>query len=137
MFAAKDNDKGKEAKALVEAVNKYVETKKASLEKGAETSPAKTLLDLETFYIQVRGLSCENEVKQEILKLKKDKYVMLLLKIMKKVDSTQAKVAKRGKSSKSDTKLFAKAKAALQKIIDGGKASEAVAGEAKEYMQTF
>lgn len=136
-LAGKEDDKGKEAKALTEAINKYIDTKKDSLVKGVETTPAKTLLELDTFCLQVRGLECENEMKALQMKLKKDKDVMLLINIMKKVETAQAKIAKRGKTSSSDTKFFSKAKAAVQKMIDDDKTSGAVVNEAKEYIQTF
>lgn len=135
--AAKDDDKGKEAKALIEAINKYLETRKASLTKGAETEPAKTVMELEEFSIQVKGLECENEVKETLLNLKKDKDVLFLVGVMKKVEAAQDKISKRGKNSKTDAKSFDKIKASVQKMIDDGKASPAVINEAKEYLQTF
>lgn len=46
IFATKDNDKGKEAKALIEAVHKYIDSKKEGFIKNAETNPAKTYLEL-------------------------------------------------------------------------------------------
>jgi hypothetical protein len=136
-LAAKDNDKGKEAKSLIDAANKYVEIKIESLKKETETTPAKTLAELKKFYIQIRGMKPEKEVKGLILKLKKDKNVNLLASIMKKVDVTQTKIAKRGKTGKSDRKIFTKAKAALQKMIDSEKTSDAVKNEAKEFIKTF
>lgn len=137
VLAKKDDDKGKEAKALIDVVNKYVESKTVRLKKEAEKSPARTLLESKKFYIQIRTMSSEKEIKGLVFTLKKDRNVNVLANIMKKVDSTQAKIAKKGSAGKSERRTFVKATAALRKIIGNGKISDAVKNEAKEFMGSF
>jgi len=62
-LSKKDDDKGKEAKQLIEAAKAFVKSEQTRLEKSAETAPGMTLYELNKFYIQVRGFKCEKSVK--------------------------------------------------------------------------
>lgn len=137
VLAGKDDEGGKEAKQLTEAVNKYIESEKTRLKGAADSSPVKTLLRLNGFLIQIKGMSGEQEVKDLITTLKKDKNVALLVTTMQQVDALQAKILKNKKTSKADEKAFAKAKETIRKMIDSGKASESVVKEAEDFLQSF
>ena len=137
LYAAKDDDRAKEAKALIEAVNNYVEKEKERLIKSSETAPAKTLLQIKPFALQIRMMECEKEIKALYTKLKSDRYINILSNTMNQVKKTQDKIAKKGTAGKSEIKALEKSKASLKKMIDSPNTPEAVKNEAKEFMDSF
>ncbi|MFZ2654622.1 MAG: hypothetical protein WAX69_06860 [Victivallales bacterium] len=137
-MAVKDDDPGKEAKQLAEAVNKYVEKENARLKEASESAPARTLLDLNSFVMQVKGMACEQEARDLIAKLRKDKCVVQLSTAMQQVDTLLDKAAKNTKgSSRADDKALSTAKDAVRKMMADPKITEAVSKEAREFIQTF
>ncbi len=137
VMAEKDDESGKEAKQLAEAVNKYIESEKTRLKESADATPAKTVLKLNGFLIQIKGMNGEQELRDLVAKLKKDKNVALLVTTMQQVDALQAKIAKNKKSNRADDSALAKAKETIRKMIAGGKVSESVKKEAEEFLQSF
>jgi len=136
-LAKKNDDKGKEAQDMLKAAFIYINKEKLRLEESMKIFPASTLAKLDKFYTQIRGLKCDKEIKTMILELKRDKYVNFLNKTMSKVLQTKEKVKKKGKSTKSDERVFIKAKADLYKMIETGKPSDSVINEARCFMDTF
>jgi hypothetical protein len=138
VLAAKDNEAGQEAKQLVEAVNAYVQEETERLKEKAESAPARTLCKLNSFAIQVRGMSCEPDIKALAATLRKDRNVVMLATAMQQVDVLQRKIAKQGGDpNKADTSKLANAKESIRKMIAGGKMPEAVAAEAESFLKTF
>ena len=122
---------------MIEAVNTYVEKEKNRLVAGSEKTPAKTILELKSFSLQVRTMDCEKEMTTLYNKLKKDRYINALVNVMVQVGKVQVKIAKKGTAGKSDTKALAKYKASLQKMIDSEKTPEVVKKEATEFKDSF
>ncbi len=128
------DEAAKEAKKLAQAVSIYVEYERTDLKENASTSPAKTLNRLNLFSIQVKGIVWEKDVNELIAKLKTDKDVVLLADSMRQIEEMKGKSAK-NKNGKPDDASVDKAREAIQKMVDEGKASKAVIKEAQEFLK--
>jgi thiol-disulfide isomerase/thioredoxin len=100
--AQKDDAKGQEAKAMVEAIEKYLEAADAKLAKMAEKQPAEALVELQEHLARITGMESEKNVRDLIAKLKTDPAVVKLAAVLAELRKTQEKIEK--KSTKALTR---------------------------------
>ena len=129
-YAKRDNDKGKEAKAMAEAVRSWLDKEQTRLKELVGKQPARAALSLEAMVKRIKGLEGEEAMKAELKALAADKDVVALVKIVKGLDKVQAKIDDKGKS-KSTERDLAKVKKKLAALLSQENLSEAVSAEAK------
>jgi thiol-disulfide isomerase/thioredoxin len=131
--AQKDDEKGQEAKSMVEAIEKYLEATDTKFVKMAETQPAETLLDLQDHVKLIAGMESEQKFKDLLTKLKTDPSAVKLGILLAELRKVQEKIEK--KPSKALTRQLEEIKkkvAAFEKCE-----SKLVAEEAKAIIERF
>jgi hypothetical protein len=126
--STEDNEQGKEAKALVDAVNKWGKTELEECTKLKDTKPSEAYERFELLYRTFMGMPLVEAVPGYIAELKKDKYVVYMVNLGKQYNSLKAsnKVDKRSKDNLIRN---------YQAFIDKYPASEALKAEAAEYIK--
>ena len=122
--AKKDDDAGKEAKAIIDAVNSWGEGELGEINKLKEKAPTKAYKRMELLNKTFYGMPLVKELYPEMLKMKKDKYLSYLMNLRNQVDRLKA-----SKKITENSKKFIAGN--LQKFIDKYPASEVLKSEAK------
>jgi len=127
LAAAKDDEKGKEAKAIAEEIESYVKDNAAKIAKSAETAPAQSFLDLQDFLLLVKGMEQEAEMKALSDKLNSDPELAKFIPAVKELRQIRRKIE--DKPTKALDKQLAAALKKVEKFKDSK--SAIVAAEAE------
>ncbi len=127
LAAEKDDEKGKEAKAIVEEIEKYLKETDAILSTNAEKQPTQTLLDAQDFLLLCKGMEMENNTKTLVDKLKSDPEVLKFIPVLKELRQVQGKI--QNKATKALEKQLTTVKQKIEKFKNSS--SPTVAEEAK------
>jgi len=122
--AKKNDDAAKEAQAIIDAVNSWGEKELNDINKLKETAPTKAYQKMEVLNKTFYGMPLVKQVYPEMLKMKKDKYLIYLLNLRNQMTRLKAS----GKVTENSKKYIA---GNLQKFIDKYPASDTLKGEAK------
>ena len=122
--AKKDDESGKEAKAIIDAVNSWGETELSNINKLKDSAPTKAYQKMEILNKTFYGLPLVKTLYPEMLKMKKDKYLAYLMNLRNQVNRLKSS----GKVTENSKKFIA---GNLQKFIDKYPASEVLKSEAK------
>lgn len=120
-IAQTDNDKGREAKAILDEITKYIKEKTENLLKSAEEAPTQTYIELQDFLLVAKGLEQEDQLKKLSQKLKSDTELNKFLPLLKELNQTKEKLAE--KPSKSLEKQLETVLAKIEKFKDSSSAS--------------
>ncbi len=131
-YAARDDAKGVEAKALSLQVRKWIGLESARLKELSARQPANAALELQTFCKQLAKLP-EQEPMQTLLKsLTGDKFVKSLVNSMREAARVRARIKKSG-SSKSTDAALERIRKKLRKMAATEGVPAVVAKEAVEF----
>jgi len=129
-YAQKDNEKGKEAKALAETVRAWVSGETRRLVKQAKTLPGKTYLEVSRLVKRASGLPEYAQLKELQQQLSTDRHVKALSRLLADLEKTNQWIAEKGASSSASRKLES-IRRKLEALAARKDASDVVAAEAR------
>lgn len=127
-IAKKLNEQGKEAKDIINAVNKWGENEKAEIEKLKQSSPSQAFKRMMILNETFKGLPLVKDYQLQLAKLKQDRYLNTLLNLRVKIEKLEAS---KKPSSVSKKNLIAD----LQKFIDKTSAPQSYKSDAQSMIE--
>ena len=126
---AKTNDEsGKEAQAIIDAVNSWGQTEIAEINKIKESAPTKAYQKMEQLNKTFYGLPLVKDLYAEMLNMKKDKYLTYLMNLRNQVDRLKTS----GNINENSKKYIS---GNLQKFVDKYPAGDNLKSEAKAMIE--